>query len=76
MEWQPIETAPKDYRIILACPNEVDRQFAFITWWVRREERWANNIYEVEPYYWLPVPELPNENEFLVSIGARTQKEK
>lgn len=58
MSWQPIETAPKDYATILVSPNKFDTQFAFVTWWISREQRWANNYYE-NLYYWMPLPKLP-----------------
>lgn len=59
MRWQPIETAPKNYQTILVCPYGGLTQFAFVTWWIYAEQRWANCPYdEDELTHWLPIPEI------------------
>jgi hypothetical protein len=75
MDWQPIETAPKDgTAILVACP-EAENIFigAWRTWEsaaLRGEVTawWSNgakNSYQPDqlilaPKYWMPIPDLPN----------------
>lgn len=65
MEWQPIETAPKDGRGFLAY--EKDKR-PFVALWLDAEhpdvdeagwyEHW--NFDPVEPTHWMPLPEPPS----------------
>lgn len=61
MEWQPIETAPKDGREILVC----SRYQCAVAFWDDEEEAWltdyrrkGNSAY-VEARHWMPLPEPP-----------------
>lgn len=65
MEWQPIETAPKDGRDVLLCRLDDDGSYWMetATWWVRA---WAvvgairePYVIEFEPTHWMPLPPPP-----------------
>jgi len=62
MEWQPIETAPKDYTTILVCSGTLEYG-TFVTWWKGGRDHgwWANDKYG-DIKYWLPLPKLPEED--------------
>ena len=58
MTWQPIETAPKDGRFILAW-SDYDCTFIGIfngTWWIDDHD----NI--CRPTHWMPLPAPPEIN--------------
>lgn len=61
MEWQPIETAPKDGSVVLGwCVYQYgsDGKAMFISWW--DDARWVDDyITEVNPIHWIPLPEPP-----------------
>ena len=67
MEWQPIETAPKDGTLILGawqCLNKTwDMNAMFYSeeggdgWWVE-----YHGDYQHDPTHWMPLPEPPKEN--------------
>jgi hypothetical protein len=72
MEWQRIETAPKDgTRVDLWCINHltydkrgqrvVNVAWGTVTDWTRREhEGWQHGRGEdLEPTHWMPIPEPP-----------------
>jgi hypothetical protein len=69
MEWQPIETAPKNQYILLClggkgwsvgCWNENIWDGDDKNWgvWVRDEESDTEPFY-LTPTHWMPLPELP-----------------
>ncbi len=77
MEWQPIETAPKDGTFILAicspeawCPvivrwnNNVVNDFGTVL-----EEGWGDEFktYHIDglnmPTHWMPLPQPPKDNQ-------------
>lgn len=66
MDWQPIETAPKDRKILLAgnyWRGEENRfSFAHIGMYnpitCRWEAMWAG-WFGVRPTHWMPLPDLP-----------------
>jgi hypothetical protein len=73
MEWQPIETAPKDGRdVLIFCPTN-DRKPVCEAWWARDYEEgpgyWMTPIgpngrgYTILPStatHWMPLPEPPH----------------
>lgn len=69
MEWQPIETAPKDGQCFLACCwlEDEDRAFYQLIGWdvyaemCGRKEGWRNTCNEVWDGFthWMPLPEPP-----------------
>jgi hypothetical protein len=59
MEWQPMETAPKDGTLLLVCGGELQRHA--LTWW-HPTEGWMNGdgrsgklVYKFS-YWMLPKP--------------------
>ena len=59
MTWQPIETAPVDRTHIIAFSPLIDHLQE--TWWVDEEDKWSNWDFIGPPTYWMPMPELPEE---------------
>ena len=59
--WQPIETAPKDCRILI---GRVGHPWVFSAWWNDRHEHWATGPspmdFFAEPTHWMPLPKAPN----------------
>jgi hypothetical protein len=54
--WQPIETAPKDGEVILACyaPKNLQKT----TWWTGENwQMWRG----IQPTHWMPLPQPPNK---------------
>ena len=65
MEWQPIETAPKNETRILVCATlrgaslGSGRDVA-IAWWDAHYEIWVTGFQNnPEPTHWMPLPEPP-----------------
>jgi hypothetical protein len=70
MEWQPIETAPKDGTRVLVCDTGIDR-------WVcsaravsvgadSHEVVWlddADSFIDEQPTHWMPLPTPPNREQ-------------
>jgi len=56
-DWQPIETAPKDCRILI---GRVGHRWVFSAWWNDRHEHWAIGPspmdFFAEPTHWMPLP--------------------
>lgn len=67
VEWQPIETAPKDGTVILVCELEDD----FVTIGKFNEGHWngvdhgvhINSGLRIAPTHWMPLPDKPAEQE-------------
>lgn len=61
MNWQPIETAPKDGTEILTC----DKGLGFsVRYWGENEDGdnvWLPRIRGVFPTHWMPLPSPPEE---------------
>ena len=72
MDWQPIETAPKDGTHIIAWPLECNKGSIFLEAWYKKCDvggywLWCDGYYGItdmlEPTHWLPLPELPDVSE-------------
>ena len=70
MEWQPIETAPKDGRDVwLFTKDDYPAQFvgSFVDdplaggYWRHAEELVANVLGEANPTHWMPLPPPPTK---------------
>ena len=66
MEWQPIETAPRDGTFVLVCgPDGVDkaqfRDWSFEPAWTRDyTASYENDLADVTaPTHWMPLPPPP-----------------
>ena len=69
MEWQPIETAPKDgTRILVSCVYEVEGQTHSYEWadWWGWDDEWEGWLdfpsqipAPVPPTHWMPLPAPP-----------------
>lgn len=66
-EWQPIETAPKDKRIIIAhlpLDGIADIWFGY---WSHQHSSWATTQWHTYPAdwitHWMPIPPLPQAQE-------------
>lgn len=64
-KWQPIETAPKDRPIMLACGT-----FVTTGWWDTTDAAWTNGnvaswnyqeIIHLHPTHWMPLAHPPKE---------------
>jgi hypothetical protein len=60
MNWQPIETAPKDGKIFLAIDSSHHYYFAFWCTWMKA---WKDAYQQVDAEYWMPLPEPPAEEK-------------
>lgn len=66
MEWQPIETAPRDGRTIVAIKNDRGhRGYTFIFWdgddgWVGYTAEDEKRLVKHQPTHWIPLPEPPD----------------
>jgi len=67
LEWQPIETAPKDKRIIIAhlpLDGIADIWFGY---WSHQHSSWATTQWHTYPAdwitHWMPIPPLPQEEK-------------
>ena len=59
LQWQPIETAPKDKVLLLYAASYIE-----IGWWDEDEENWwARHAteYPSRPTHWMPLPIGPKE---------------
>ena len=65
MEWQPIETAPKDGTEILAFATFERRDFIAVAQWADADPEFPNTVagwfwdYAIRPTHWMPLPEPP-----------------
>jgi hypothetical protein len=57
MEWQPIKTAPKDGRLILAW-EEPELTYRLIFWGSGKWRYYPFGV-ECDPTHWMPLPEAP-----------------
>ena len=66
MEWQSIETAPKDGTLIIVCSN-TGNVWCDVKWEKRQRagERWEHltlGALRFSPTYWMHIPKAPNFN--------------
>lgn len=60
IEWQPIETAPKDGSSIIAHGKRFNKM---ICWWNGKSWRIVYSNILLKPTHWLPIPGPPKERE-------------
>jgi Protein of unknown function (DUF551) len=65
-KWQPIVTAPKDGKDILACDSRVEDWFVIVAWDVEGAQqpyRWVTadglGFRDISLTHWMPLPEPP-----------------
>ena len=72
MNWQPIETAPKDGTFIIAASPSgytTTAMRAEICGWSKRKQTWINHAGDRFtdggdlPTHWMPLPEPPKDGE-------------
>jgi hypothetical protein len=62
MQWQPIQTAPKDGTDILVCGHGVIRTAQ----WSAKDQTFRVNAYafiRIDPTHWMPLPDPPATGE-------------
>ena len=64
-QWQPIDTAPKDRKVLLGLVEEDEFRMALGSWEIVDEPpeagRWtATSWWGVEPTHWMEIPPLPS----------------
>ena len=65
MDWQPIETAPKDGKMFLAIwPETVHfHDQVRVTYWAKKPQRFedVDDFGQDHPSHWMPLPAPPKE---------------
>ena len=62
MEWQPIETAPKDRPILLAAWVAAGPYYVLeVGWWEEDGGHWAFGS-EGDPTHWMTLPSPPDQS--------------
>lgn len=65
MEWQPIETAPKDGTAILAYAPDIGRGFYGVAQWAHSDPDFPQTVpgwfwpFAIRPTHWMPLPPPP-----------------
>lgn len=70
MEWQPIETAPRDGTKLLGyMSGDVADPYVFITWFMEvwQTGRYGGHLRDEDLLYWQPLPEAPKKKHRCVS---------
>lgn len=65
MDWQPIETAPKNERLLLLRQKDGDEwSGTFVGYWSHSRSSWMYGIGRriPNPTHWMPLPEPPEQN--------------
>ena len=63
MEWQPIETAPKDrFHVLLFGDGPGFKQCSFVGYWYEHDGVWFSFDHKPagQPTHWMPLPKAPN----------------
>ena len=63
MEWQPIETAPKDrLHVLLFGDGPGFKQCSFVGYWYEHDGVWLGFDHKPagQPTHWMPLPKPPN----------------
>ena len=72
MEWQPIETAPKDGTLFLACNVNPAHQISCVIYWdfgapaMNIDGSWRTSMHDAigERFtHWMPLPEPPQADQ-------------
>lgn len=66
MEWQPIETAPKDGTAILIAKSPCDHWAGmFVAYWSDDLDEWFYSINRIvrQPTHWMPLPAAPEASQ-------------
>ena len=58
MDWQPIETAPKETRVLVYRPNAAGERLG-IDCWMAIYDAWSNSRPHEQPTHWMPLPKSP-----------------
>ena len=61
--WQPIETAPEGKDILVYQPDSGEQFVAYFSLWNNKWMFAFNNALKDEPSHWMPLPEIPKEEE-------------
>lgn len=64
MDWQPIETAPKDWRRVLGCIGSGDGRVVVEMEYDRRLGEWHRPMgcgVAITPTHWMPLPGPPSD---------------
>lgn len=68
MDWQPIETAPKDGTAILTCERGNYARSIRVCWWVVDQYQgvfWQDDAdSEPNPTHWCPIPAPPPPTDY------------
>ena len=66
MDWQPIDTAPRDGRGILTCRRDASYNTSIrVCWW--NEDMYEGDCWmddadsEPDPTHWMPIPSPPTD---------------
>ena len=61
MEWQPIETAPKETYVLVYCPDCYGDEYGIA---IRLEEVWweTGEALSCTPTHWMHLPEPPEDD--------------
>jgi len=68
MNWQPIETAPKDGTLILTYSKDYRAEYS-VSYWCEFDKAWETDFrqkgayQQVDAEYWMPLPEPPTEEK-------------
>ena len=63
MEWQPIETAPRDGTCVLLCLDQADKWSGmYVGYWSSTWEEWKFHVegFVRSAKYWQPLPSPPD----------------
>lgn len=76
MEWQPIETAPRDGTKLLGyMSGDVADPYVFITWFMEvwQTGRYGGHLRDEDLLYWQPLPDAPKKKHLCESNGFQCE---
>lgn len=59
-DWQPIETAPKETRVLVWRPRETDENDAHAGVDIFLGKYWWHSRFHQQPTHWMPLPGPPS----------------